>query len=98
MTAPTARLAASAKFADVITTGPDQQILSSARVWEHRCLMLNDDLSPDLLAPTLAESVRQLLEESTRLGVALDWSTFKAHVHATDWDNESNLVVRVDVL
>lgn len=86
------------EYADVITTGPETQILSSAKVWEHRCLMLNDDLSPDLLPPTLRESIRQLLDESTRRGVALDWSTFKAHIHATDWDNESNLVVRVDVL
>lgn len=85
-------------FADIITTSPDQQILTSAKVWEHRCLMLNDDLSPDLLAPTLRESIRQLLDESTHKGVALDWSTFKCHVHATDWDNESNLIVRVDVL
>jgi hypothetical protein len=86
------------EYADVITTGPETQILSSARVWEHRCLMLNDDLSPDLIPPTLREQFRQLLDESTRRGVALDWSTVKIHVHQTDWDNESNLVVRVDVL
>lgn len=86
------------EYADVITTGSETQILSSAKVWEHRCLMLNDDLSPDLIPPTLAEQIRQLLDESTRRGVALDWSTIRIHVHATDWDNESNLVVRVDVL
>jgi hypothetical protein len=85
-------------YADVITTGPDTQILSSARLWEHRCLMLDDDLSPDLIPPTLRESIRQLFDEATLRGVALDWSTMKVHIAKTDWANESHLVVRVDVL
>lgn len=85
-------------YAQVITTSHDQQILSSAKLWEHRCLMLSDDISPDLLPSTLRESVKQLLQESTRMGVGLNWSTFRVHINETSDPDESYLVVRVDVL
>ena len=84
--------------AEVITTSHYQQILSSAQLWEHRCLMLSDDISPDLLPSTLRESIRQLLDESTRRGVGLDWSTLKVHINETSLSTESYLVVRVAVL
>lgn len=84
--------------ADVITTGPDKQILASAKVWEQRTLMLTDDISPDLLPDTLREAINDLLNESTHVGVGLDWTTVRVHAHQTDWDNESYLVTRVDVL
>lgn len=91
-------MAPTKSFAHVITTSHYQQIMTSDRLWEHRCLMLSDDISPDLLPATLRESVRQLLSESTRKGVGLDWSTFRVHINETDIPAESYLVVRVDVL
>jgi hypothetical protein len=85
-------------YAGVITTSHFQQIMTSDRLWEHRCLMLTDDISPDLLPETLRESVRQLLAESSHRGVALNWSTFRVHLNETSHPAEAYLVVRVDVL
>ena len=85
-------------FANWIPTAHDEQVASSDRMWEDRILLLGDDTSPDLLPGLFRRATRTLLEESTRRGVALDWSSLRVHINRFESSMECTLVTRVDVL
>lgn len=85
-------------YAEVTPTAEGDKLLTSARLWEHRVAVVEDDLSPDLIADLVRRSNDTLIDQCFQRMVALDWSTWRSHIHHDTTFDERYLVIRVDTL